>query len=173
MRSRALNAIRVVLLGCAITLGTPAVAQELDWKNGRLGRLTPLIGTYRHDTVFADPDVAGALAQVVSAQTLSTVRRNLQVHAPIEFIAGHLVLSGNRPHYGDSETASVWLSVYDASAKIVLLHDGVLALYAAADRYEYLPISLRSFVAAPPPASLYEPPPQLRWVRSEATGDDN
>ena len=155
-----------------MALGTPAVAQEVDWKHGRLERLTPLIGTYRHDAVFADLDVAGALAAIVSPETLRVVRRNLQVAAPIEFIAGHLVLSGNRPHYGGEETASVWLSIYDGSAKVVLLHDGVLALYAEAERYEYLPLPLRSLIAAPPPTSLYQPPSHLRWVRSQATGSE-
>ena len=167
-----MNAIRVVLVGCAFTLCMPAVAQELDWKNGRLGRLTPLIGTYRHDAVFADPDVDAALAAILPQGLLSVVRRNLQVAAPIEFIAGHLVLSGNRPHHGDSDTASVWLSVYDASAKVVLLRDGELELYAAADRYEYLPLPLRSLIAAPPATSLYQPPPRLHWVRATESSDE-
>lgn len=164
-----MNAVRVILVGCALVLGAPAVAQELDWKNGRLSRLTPLIGSYHHDVVFADAEVAGELAKVVSPETLKIVRRNLEVSAPIEFIAGHLVLSGNRPHHGDTDTASVWLSVYDASAKVVLLHDGELELYAAAERYEYLPLPLRSLIAAPPPTSLYQPPPYVRWIRSGET----
>jgi len=144
-------------------LSLAAHAQELDWKHGKLARLAPLIGTYRQDKVLADPDVAGALVALLPPETLPTVGQNLQVAAPIDFIAGHLVLSGNRAHRGGEEMASVWLSVYDGTAKVLLLHEGTLTLFAVAERYEYLPLALRSMAAAPPPDALYEPPPGLHW----------
>ncbi len=141
-------------------------AQDVDWKHGKLARLTPLIGTYRYDDVFSDPEVAGALAALLPPTTLPVLRENLQTMAPIDFIAGHLVLSGNRAHYGGEEMASMWLSVYDGTVKVLLLHEGTRTLFAMAERYEYLPLPLRSMVAAPPPDALYRPPPGLRWIGS-------
>ena len=139
-------------------------AQEVDWKHGKLERLTPLVGTYRYDEVLSDPEVAGALTELLPSATLPVLHRNLQVMAPIDFIAGHLVLSGNRAHYGGEEMAWVWLSVHDGTVKVVLLHEGALTLFAVAERYEYLPLPLRSMIAAPPPDKLYQPPPGLRWT---------
>lgn len=150
-------------MSCSLTLALLAHAQDIDWKRGKLERLSPLIGTYHQDKVFADPEVARALAALLPPDTLPLVRQNLEVAAPIDFISGHLVLSGNRAHHGGEEMAWVWLSVYDGSAKVILLHQGVLALFAVAERYEYLPISLRSMVAAPPLETLYQLPPGLRW----------
>lgn len=149
---------------CGFALALLATAQGVDWKRGKLERLAPLIGTYRHDVVLADPDVADALASLLPAETLPVVRQNLQVAAPIDFIAGHLVLSGNGPHQGGEEMAWVWLSIYDGSAKVILLHEGVLSLFAVAERYEYLPLPIRSQAAAPPPDALYRPPPGLHWI---------
>lgn len=159
-----MKTVAVLIVCCALGLSLVARAQDLDWKRGKLERLAPLIGTYRQDEVLTDPDVADALAALLPADTLPVVRRNLQVAAPIDFIAGHLVLSGNRAHHGGEEMAWVWLSIYDGSAKVILLHEGVLSLFAVAERYEYLPLPLRSQAAAPSPAALYEPPPGLRWI---------
>lgn len=163
MRKRALNAFKVLVLFLGMALTLAVLAQDFDWKRGKLERLAPLIGTYRYAEVFADPEVADALEALLPPATLPVVRRNLQTMAPIDFIAGHLVLSGNRAHYGGEEMAWVWLSIYDGTAKVVLLHEGTLALFAVAERYEYLPLPLRSMVAAPPPDALYQPPAGLRW----------
>jgi hypothetical protein len=146
-----------------LTLALAAPAQELDWKHGKLGRLSPLIGTYEYEKVLTDPDVVDALATLLPPEILPVVRENLEVAASIDFIAGHLVLSGNRAHYGGEEMAWVWLSIYDGTAKVVLLHEGVLTLFAVAERYEYLPIDLRRMVAAPPLEALYQVPPGLQW----------
>jgi hypothetical protein len=175
VRFRAMKAIPALATCCGLALSLVAPAEGLDWKRGKLERLAPLIGTYQIDQVFADPDVAHALAVLLPPEILPLVRQNLQTFAPIDFISGHLVLSGNRAHYGGEEMASVWLSVYDGTAKVILLHAGVTTLYATAERYEYLPIALRSTVASPPLATLYQPPAALRWIgrpnRSQLEGE--
>ena len=158
-----MNAVRFLLVTFCLTLALAAAAQEIDWKHGKLGRLSPLIGTYEYEKVLTDPDVVDALATLLPPELLPVVRENLEVAASIDFIAGHLVLSGNRAHYGGEEMAWVWLSVYDGTAKVVLLHEGVLTLFAVAERYEYLPIDLRRMVAAPPLEALYQVPPGLQW----------
>lgn len=164
MGACALNAVRLLIVSCGLALALAAAAQDLDWKHGKLGRLAPLIGTYQRDEVLGDPAVARALAALLPPETLPVVRENLDVFAPIDFISGHLVLSGNRAHYGGEEMAWVWLSIYDGSAKVILLHDGTLTLFAVAQRYEYLPIALRRMVAAPPLEALYRLPPGVHWI---------
>lgn len=158
-----MNAVRLLIVSIGLTLALPAAAQEVDWKHGKLGRLSPLIGTYEHEKVLTDPDVVDALTTLLPPEILPVVRENLEVAASIDFIAGHLVLSGNRAHHGGEEMVWVWLSVYDGSAKVVLLHEGVRTLFAAAERYDYLPIDLRRMVAAPPLEALYQLPPGLQW----------
>ena len=157
-------------MSICLALALPAAAREIDWKHGKLGRLAPLIGTYEHEKVLNDPDVVDALTTLLPAEILPVVRENLEVAASIDFIAGHLVLSGNRAHHGGEEMVWVWLSVYDGTAKVVLLHEGVLTLFAAAERYDYLPIDLRRLVAAPPLEALYQLPPGLQW-RGPAKGN--
>jgi len=124
--------IRMLVLLIATAFALPVSAEEVDWKKGVLEHLAPAIGTYRYDRVLADPQVQKALRTLLPAQDVAVLERNLQVVVPIDFIDGHLVLSGNRAHHGGEETAMVWLKVYDGSAHVVLQQGGRTTLYSQA-----------------------------------------
>lgn len=140
-------------------------AEEIDWKKGKLERLAPTIGTYRHGEVLADPDVQAALAALLPPAALAAMALNLTVAAPIDFIDGHLILSGNRPHHGDEDTASVWIKIYDGAVRVILQQGGKTTLYAREEMFQHLPLGLRAALATPPAATPWEAPPELTWVR--------
>lgn len=154
-----------IAAGVLVLLGA-ARAEEVDWKRGVLGHLAPLIGTYRYDEVLEDPQVRAALGALLPAPALAVLPRNLGVAGPIDFIDGHLVLSGNRPHRGGEDAASVWIKIYDGAVMVVLLQGGKTTLYTEERTYSYLPIQLRAALAAPFVSPLVAaPPPGVTWVR--------
>lgn len=159
--------LRRTIAAIAMTacLGAGAAAEELDWKQGRLGHLAHAIGTYRYDEVLADPEVMDALATLMPAEARAAMVQNLQVVGPIDFIAGHLVLSGNRPHHGDEDTAMVWIKVFDGTVRVILRQGGKATLYAREEQYWFLPLQLRSALAMPSVAVPSEAPPDVTWVR--------
>lgn len=154
---------RLVLIACLLWITSLSAGFAQDWKNGRLEHLAPLIGTYRLDDVLADPAVVDALAALLSPQELAVMLENLGVTGPIDFIEGHLVLSGNRPHHGGEDMAWLWLKIHDGAAHIVLQRGGVYHLYSREANYSYLPLGLRRILAAPLDV-LYQPPQGLVWT---------
>jgi len=150
-------------IGCALT-SSFARAEDIDWKKGRLGHLASTIGTYNNDKVLNDPTVKKALADVVPAKMLPRLKQNLQVSGGIDFIDGHLVLSGNAPHQGDKETVSIWIKIYDGQARVVLKTDGSFYLFAKDEKYEYRPGTMRAYLANPN-AFHDKLPAHVKWVR--------
>lgn len=158
--------IRALALLVATAFALPTAAEEVDWKKGDLEHLAPAIGTYRYDQILADPQVQKALQTLLPTDGFDVLERNLQVVAPIDFIDGHLVLSGNRAHHGGEDTAMVWLKVYDGSAHVVLQQGGRTTLYSEAAKYAYLPLQLRRILTTPlERVSWREPPDDVVWTR--------
>ncbi|MCP5371514.1 MAG: hypothetical protein H6907_07225 [Hyphomicrobiales bacterium] len=142
------------------------LAEDTDWKAGRLGHLAGAIGTYGYDRVLGDPAVAAALAALTGGADARTIAANMAVAAPIEFMDASLVLRGNAPHRGGEEEALVMVRLFDGTVRAALLHGGRMKLYASDERFDYLPKVLRDFLAPradrpPPPARL---PPGVEWV---------
>jgi hypothetical protein len=161
-RRRALAAIScaVVLLVAAIA----AVAQDLDWKTGKLGHLAPYIGTYRYDAVLDDPAVKSALRTLADADTAHIVA-NLDVASPIAFVDGNLVLHGNAPHRGGLEESILLVTIHDGTVRAALLHDRKMKLFARDPEYAYVPRALKDFLrpreTEPKRESL---PADIEWV---------
>lgn len=141
----------------------PPVLADTDWKEGKLAHLAPLIGTYNYEDVFADPVVEDTLADILPRDMHDILHRNLDARAPIDFISGYLVLSGNRAHAGGEEMAAVWIRIYDASALVVLTRGGKNTLFTRATRYSWLPVTLRRYLAAFDIQQLSQPPEDLEW----------
>lgn len=141
-------------------------AEEVDWKKGKLEHLAPTIGTYRIDEVLGDAAVQAALAALLPPDAMAALTTNLGVVGPVDFIGGHLVLTGNRPHHGDADTAAVWIKIYDGTVRVILQRGGDVTLYAAAERFEYLPVQLRAALATPSGAVPRRAPPDgVTWIR--------
>lgn len=146
-------------------------AQDIDWKAGRLGHLSSLIGTYDfEDRLLGDPVVAAGVAACAPAVTPEVLARNLEVRGPIDFIDGHLVLSGLRAHHGGEEEAALWVKVYDGSVRVFLLHDGERRLCAADATYGWIPLGLRQRAVSRPEA-FAAPPDDLVWQQPAGGGD--
>ncbi len=143
-----------------------AQAEEVDWKRGELEHLAPVIGTYRHGEVLADAVVQAALAALMPPEAISALIENLGVVGSIDFIDGHLVLSGNRPHHGGEDTAALWIKIYDGTVRVILQQGGDVTLYAVVERFEYLPLALRAALAVPSGAVPRTAPPDgVTWIR--------
>lgn len=142
----------------ALNLLGPA-AWALDLKQGRLGHLAPLIGTYRHQEILADPAVQDTLAALVPAEAMPALLRNLDVVGPVDFISGHLVFAGNRAHHGGEDEAMVWIRIHDGSIRVALKQQGLTAVYARERQYGDLPLAMRIYLSVADNLALWEPPP--------------
>lgn len=157
---------RIVLaLSLIAALTGSALAGTAEGMKGKLGHLAQYIGTPEYEAVLNDPVVRQNLEQAVGKANVKTVRDNLQVQGEVEYIEGHLVLSGNAPHMGDSEVASVWIKVHDGSVRVGLLHNGKTTVYAKDGQYQYVPSGLRDFAKRPTMNMETKPPQGVTWVR--------
>lgn len=154
------------ILAAFITFYAVAVpAEEVDWKKGKLEHLAPAIGTYRLNDVLFDPYVVAELEKLLPADAVTALHENLQVAGPVDFIDGHLVLSGNRPHHGTEDTASLWIRIFDGAVYVILQRQSKTTLYARAEKFQYLPKSLRALLATPLEQIPWRaPPPDVTWV---------
>jgi hypothetical protein len=140
----------------------PAGAREYRWKNGRLARLAPLIGTDAYATVLKDPDVSVALAARMTPADLKTLVLNLG-HPTIQYIGGHLVLEGFRPHLGGQEMATVWIDLDGGKVRAAMLHEGRMHVFADSHEFRGLPPALRAWIVSP--LTHEEAPPGIVWHR--------
>ena len=116
--------------------------------------------------MLADAEVQAALAALLPPDAIAALIDNLGVAGPIDFIDGHLVLSGNRPHHGGEDTAALWIKIYDGTVRVILQRGGDVTLYAVAERFEYLPLALRAALAVPAGALPAKAPPDgVTWIR--------
>jgi hypothetical protein len=146
-------------------LSTAALAQDIDWKKGKLGHLVGLIGTYNSNALLDDPQVKQALTQVVGMD-VGLLKENLATRGPIDFIDGYLVLTGLAPHMGGSEEATLWVKVYDGSVCAVILHAGKVTIYAKDSKYDHLPGPFRNYVRnLLDPDYDIDPPPGVHWQK--------
>jgi hypothetical protein len=163
-----IRAGRSSALGCVLAIAILAAApvaeaEGIDWKKGALQHLAPLIGTYDYEVVLEDPAVHAALSRLAGAQ-LDRIVANLQTRGTIDFIDGHLVLTGLAPHRGGEEEATVWIRIYDGEVRAALLHAGTMTLFAAERHFHYLPKLLRAFLVPRDAKAFDAPPPGLIWI---------
>lgn len=154
-----------LLVTASLLLSVPGSAETIDWKKGKLGHLSTLIGTEQVEKVLADPAVQKAISGVMATALIGKLKQNLQVRGAIDFIDGNLVLSGNAPHRGDTDTASVWIKIYDGTVRVVLQSDGKTTLYAKDDKYDYLPYMLRAALVTQDYRSVLKPPAGVNWTK--------
>jgi len=156
---------RVTIAAALVVLSAVSLAQDIDWKQGKLGHLIGLVGTYNNDALLDDPQVKEALNQVVGMD-VALLKRNLATRGPIDFIDGYLVLTGLAPHMGGSEEATLWVKVYDGSLCAAILHAGKVTIYARDSQYDHLPGPFRNYVRnLLDPSYDIAPPPGVRWQK--------
>jgi hypothetical protein len=172
---RSLSLTVAVIAAILIVLGAASTTEAADWKKGKLGHLSRLIGTGDADALLNDPEVKRHLAQVVGKDDIGLLKENLTEHGPINFIDGNLVLSGYAPEKDgqkdDSERAkemgTLWVRVYDGSVRATIVHEGNVSIYGKDSKYYYIPGPLRDYARYRlSPFTADEDPPQgVRWQK--------
>ena len=164
--------ILVNVLAAIILLGSlrPVFAAERDWKEGKLGHLSHLIGKYGFkDKLLEDPEVERALLDLVGPEVLESIKVNISVRGPIDFTTGYLVISGCKQHVCPDHAATVWIRLRDGEVLAAVWDTPKMTVYAPASKYEYLPYEFRFWVYSilnhGPLLILKRPPPEAEWVR--------
>ncbi len=158
---------RKVFLGAiagSLIMALTAQGQDIDWKKGKLANLAPTIGTYRYDEVLGDANVSKALQALLPAPKAKVLRTNLETRNPIDFIDGYLVLSGNAPHGGGVESASLWIKIYDGKVHVALQESGKWTIHASDKKFEYMPLEFRRMIADRSVGGASQPPADVRWI---------
>ncbi len=128
----------------------PVTAQEqandIDWKVGEWGDLSPYIGTYDYDAVLTDERVAMALTQRLNEEQRNALWDKMQVRNPIGFEDDCLLLNANAVSSADSSSAFVAVCLYKATVHVGMRHEAKIILYTGAKKYEYLPHAMRLWV---------------------------
>jgi hypothetical protein len=120
-----------LLLSSAPQMATGGSVDDIDWKVGKLSHLAKHIGTYHYETVLTDPDVDAALNKFMATEEKKILVKNLQVRPPIAFSGTHMILSGNKPHSGSSDTALIALSLKYGSIHVLVQHASKVKVYSA------------------------------------------
>ena len=102
-----------------------AFSEDVDWKQGKLGRLSPNIGTYHYDAVLDDPEVAAELLRRLGPKGVAALKARLVVQMPIAFDDGTtMVLRGLMAHEGGTEEAILSVKPHDGKIEVAILLGG-------------------------------------------------
>ena len=119
--------LRTKLLLFAATCLCAAAPADMDWKQGRLGRLSPTIGTYRYDAVLYDPAVMNALHDLLGGTEQRLLLQNFRTVEPIAFSGTALILRGMGARPGEQAILAVKLA--DGSIEAAILDAGNVTLF--------------------------------------------
>ena len=127
---------KTVLAGLAVVLclASAARAEDIDNKVGKLGRLSPQIGTYHYDAVLNDPAVAADLMRRLGPKGMAALKQRFDVQDPIAFDGTSLVLEGLMAHSGGSDEAVVSVRPSDGQVQVAMLIGGK-RIVASVDQY--------------------------------------
>lgn len=139
-----------LIFSLLLIMAQPVIAQEqandIDWKVGEWGDLSPYIGTYDYDAVLRDERVEAALAQRLNEEQRNALWDKMQVRNPIGFEDDCLLLSANAVSSADTSSAFVAVCLYKATVHVGMQHGTKITLYTDAKKYEYLPHAMRLWV---------------------------
>lgn len=147
---RMIPSVRMIAV-LSLLFAAPAMAQDdsandIDWKKGAWGDLSPYIGTYDYDAVLNDERVAAALEKQLGADMVATLTDTMQTRAPIGFQDDCLLLSGNAPASADTNAAFIAVCVYQGVVHTALQKSGDITLFTAATKYDYLPYGMKLWI---------------------------
>lgn len=140
-----LSALCIALASAAAPTARAQAQNDTDWKQGKWGHLAQYIGTYKIDTVLADPEVKAKLDALLDEDKQKIFRANIAVAAPIGFDNDCLYTIGNAEKAGPSETAYVSVCLYAGKVNVGIHSDSETTIYTADNSYAYLPLSMRTW----------------------------
>lgn len=118
---------------------------DIDHKVGALGALSRFIGTFHYDAVLDNPDVNAALDAAMGKPEKAALRRNLGVMAPIAFSDEFIILQGNKPHAGATDTAILAIRLSDGAVHAVIHRNGTVKIYRSANDRDSTPDAVTQF----------------------------
>ena len=100
------------------------------------------------DALLAEPPVAHEL-QALPAEAREQLLRNLSVRGTIDVYGGALSIMGNAPHRGGEDEALLCVEVGGGAVRLhaAILSAGRVTIHTRGERYNYLPICVRDWVA--------------------------
>lgn len=114
----------------ALLAASPASAQVLGLRDGRLAHLFPYMGTLEHEAVLSDPVVSGAIARLMGPAA-ELLRYHMRVSGWIDLVEGTLILNGRAPHpASERQAASVLVEIPGGNVAVVLKHDGAVTVFS-------------------------------------------
>lgn len=127
--------VRESATGLAVALvvtllpGASAATDNVDLKRGVLGHLFPVVGTFHYETVLADPTVEAAIDRMLGPVALY-LPDSFQIIAPIDFVGGALVLSGQASQdEGAFQATRIWVDLRNGFVAVAVKHEGAVTAY--------------------------------------------
>jgi hypothetical protein len=132
------------------------------------GLLQRYAASWDLDALLAEPPVAHEL-QALPAEAREQLLRNLSVRGTIDVYGGALSIMGNAPHRGGEDEALLCVEVGGGAVRlhVAILSAGRVTIHTRGERYNYLPICVRDWVAVVSTGHHYRfrPPANLEMVR--------
>jgi hypothetical protein len=153
---------------CAIA-SSVAASDEIDFRKGKLEALYHHVGTYNYEAILQHRAVRATLSAQLGQADLAELERNLGTHGPVDFIGGHLVLSGIETHGGLSDHAEVWIDLQTGTTHVALMDNRAVTVFSDATEYDYVPSGLRqtALMWRLPTEALQRPPPSVVWKNAK------
>lgn len=100
------------------------------------------------DALLAEPPVAREL-QALPAEAREQLLHNLSVRGSIDVYGGALSIMGNAPHRGGEDEALLCVEVGGGAVRLhaAILSAGRVTIHTRGERYDFLPICVRDWVA--------------------------
>lgn len=126
------------------------------------------VASWDLDALLAEPPVAHEL-QALPAEAREQLLHNLSVRGTIDVYGGALSIMGNAPHRGGEDEALLCIEVLGGAVRLhaAILSGGRVTVHTRGERYDYLPICVRDWVAVVSTGHHYRfrPPANLEMVR--------
>lgn len=118
-----------------------AQTQPAPWPD-----LTRHIGTYDYDAVMSEPLISSEIDETVGPARRDLEKR-LEVHAPIGFMNGCLVLQGLMPRRGGEDEGLLMVCPNQRKVSAVITMGSDVHVYAPTRHYNHLPRYLKRWIA--------------------------
>ena len=141
---------------------------QINLACGKLYHLMRYVGGYDYEHILADSEVIAAVKRVGAGEYLDIIKANLQIENPIGFVDGLIVLAGINPVGKEFESSSLWINVDNGTVYVTLRHERKCMLFAAIDRLDHLPESVRAYIENHLGSAVHDPdvPDDVEWIHS-------
>lgn len=118
--------MKTLMIASLLVLNTVSFAAKIESprEKAQYPDLYQYIDTYDWEEVFSLAPARAELAHLLSADQRATLKANLKVRVPIEFISGFVIVKGQAPSQGFDEAAMVAIAPADGQVFVSISHQG-------------------------------------------------